>query len=59
MGYPAYGFHPPFAGSGPAGVSPEHELEALREQASYFKQSLEEISKRIEELEAGSAKGSK
>ncbi len=54
-GYPAwdpvaqpYTFYP-----GPVAptVAPEQELAGLREQAQYFQNALDEISKRIEELE--------
>ncbi len=36
-------------------VRPEEEAHALKEQAKYFQGALEEINKRISEIEAGSA----
>jgi len=46
-GYPAYG-------DAPAAPSRELELETLKQQAGYFQGALEDIQKRIEELEAQS-----
>ena len=37
------------------GMRPEQEAHTLKEQAEYFQGALEEINKRISELEAGSA----
>jgi hypothetical protein len=62
VGHPYGGFYPPYAGFGayaPAGTAPEHELEALREQATFLDQSLKDVKKRIDELEAEAAKGKK
>ncbi len=42
-GYPAYG---------PMAPTPEQELEGLRQQASYFQDTLADIQKRIDELAA-------
>jgi hypothetical protein len=54
-GYPAWGpAAQPFAfnpGPGAPTVAPEQELAGLKEQAQYFKDALDEIGKRIEELE--------
>lgn len=50
----------PHAGFGPFTypvMSGEDEMAALREQAAFLNGSLEEITKRISELEAGAAKG--
>jgi len=44
---PGYGVGAPFQ----ADVAPEQELEALKEQSEYLKGSLDEIAKRIKELE--------
>ena len=49
MGYPAYGV--PVAPMAPA-ISREQELAALKNQAQYFEGALEDIKKRLEELEA-------
>ena len=40
-----------YAGSPPAAVSPQQQQEALKQQAEYLQQSLDDINKRIEELE--------
>ncbi len=37
-------------------VSAKHELEYLKEQAQYLKESLDEINKRIEQLQANTGK---
>ena len=50
MQMPAYGMY------GVPPVTPENELEALQGQAEYFSSALENIRKRIEELEAEAAK---
>lgn len=54
-GYPAWGpvaqphpFHP---GQAAPTITAEQELAGLKEQAQYFQNALDEISKRIEELE--------
>jgi len=62
MGHPYGWFHPADAGYGPyaygtAGAAPKYELEGLREQAAFLSESLEGVKKRIDELEAGAAKG--
>jgi hypothetical protein len=41
----------PYAGSPPGPVSPQQQQEALKQQAEYLQQSLDDINKRIEELE--------
>lgn len=56
MGVPAYGMPPEYptpygAPFGPA-ATVEQELDALKGQAEYFGNALEEIKKRIEELQA-------
>ena len=38
--------------AGPAAAAPQQELEALTQQAAYFKDALEGIEKRIDELQA-------
>ena len=48
-GLPAWGGYPPY---GPAPTA-EQELDVLKGQAEHFTGALEEIKKRIEELEAG------
>jgi len=48
-GIPPWGGYPPY-GAEPTG---EQEVEALKGQAEYFRGVLEDIKKRIEELEAG------
>jgi hypothetical protein len=47
-GLPAWGGYPPY---GPA-PNPEQELDVLKGQAEYFNGALEDIKKRIQELEA-------
>ena len=65
MGWP--GAYPPAAGPfGPvgaygaapavAGPTPEQELDALKGQAEYFSDALEDIRRRIEDIESRSAK---
>ena len=55
-GYPAWGPvaqpYPFYPGTGAATISAEQELAGLKEQAQYFQNALDDISKRIEELEA-------
>ena len=51
-GMPAYGAPVPFAAPVPTAVSGEQELGALKAQAEYFGGALDDIRKRIEELEA-------
>ena len=54
FGYPAWGGPvAPFAG--PATPAPQQELEALNQQAAYFQDALEDIQKRIGELQADAA----
>jgi hypothetical protein len=54
-GYPAWGGavnpHPPFPAQS---MAAEQELQGLKQQAEYFEGALEEIKKRIEQLEAES-----
>jgi len=60
LGYPAWGaspypyasYHQPVAPT----AMPEQELDGLKQQAEYFQDALDEISKRIEQLEAESKK---
>jgi hypothetical protein len=61
-GYPAWGAYGPYAGFAPyapGGMSREHEIELLREQAEFLKESLEGVTKRIDELEAAAGEGEK
>ena len=59
-GYPAYGGAAPYGGvapyGGPSGSAPtkEQELDVLKGQAEYFEGALDEIKKRITDLEAKS-----
>ena len=48
MSYPAAAYAVPYA---PA-TSPQNEVEALKNQANYFSETLEQINRRIAELEA-------
>ena len=48
IGYPAYGYGAPVAQA----MSQEQELETLKGQAEYFEGTLEDIKKRLEELQA-------
>lgn len=59
-GHPTGGYYqqpPGYAPYGPAAPPPEHELEALREQAAFLSESLKDVQRRIDELEAETAKG--
>jgi hypothetical protein len=48
----AYGGYPAvYAGGFPAGPTTEQEQQALKQQSEYLRQSLDDINKRIEELE--------
>lgn len=49
MGYPAYG------GVAPGAPAPQQELDALKQQAAYFQGAMEDIQKRIDELQASVA----
>jgi hypothetical protein len=51
-GYPYAPYSAPFAPT----MTSEQELEGLKQQAEYFKDALDDISKRIEQLEAESKK---
>jgi len=53
LGYPAGGVYP-YGAPVPPTITKEQELEALKNQAGYFEETLGEIRKRIEELEAQS-----
>ena len=54
-GYPAWGGavapYPLYPGPVAQTVAPEQELASLKQQAQYFKEAVDEINKRIEELE--------
>jgi hypothetical protein len=50
-GFPAWG-GPVAPVAGPVQAVPQQELEALKQQAAYFKDALEDIEKRIGELQA-------
>jgi hypothetical protein len=54
-GYPAWGPvaqpHPFYPGTAAPTITEEQELAGLKEQAQYFQNALDDISKRIEELE--------
>ena len=54
-GYPTWGpavpFYPFYAGPAAPTMAPEQELTSLKQQAEYFQEALDEINKRIEELE--------
>jgi len=55
--YAPYGAYPPYAASAYAPpMPPESELEALKSQADYFSNALEEIRKRMDELQAEAEK---
>ena len=62
MGWPAFGQAAPMAPAGwpaaatPTPMSKEQELESLKQQAEYFEDALDEIKKRLQELEAPEAK---
>jgi hypothetical protein len=60
FGYPAWGgvAHPytGYAAPVPPAAEPEQELASLKDQAGYFQNALDEINKRIEQLEAKSDK---
>jgi len=49
-GGPAWGGYPGYGGPVPT-ASPEQELTDLKQQAEYFRTALDEIGKRIEEVE--------
>jgi hypothetical protein len=51
MGYPAYGNAAPYGMPYNPTVTPDQELNTLKGQAEYFSNALEEIKKRITELE--------
>ena len=55
-GYPAWGHparpYPPYPGPVAPTMTPKQELEGLKRQAEYFEGALEEIKKRIDQLEA-------
>jgi hypothetical protein len=61
LGYPAWGgavaspYAPYGAPLGPA-IAPEQEITGLKQQAEYFQNALDEIKKRMEQLEAESKK---
>lgn len=54
MGYPTYGGVAPYGDPQNSAVSQEQELNALKNQAEYFEKALDEIKKRITEMEAES-----
>ena len=47
----AYGYPAAYPGVSPAGPTAEQEQQALKKQSEYLQQSLDDINKRIEELE--------
>jgi len=49
---PAVGAYPAYPAYGPAAPTRELELESLKQQAAHFQGALEDINKRIGELEA-------
>ena len=51
-GYPMSGFPTPYDPWGAARVTPEQELDMLKQQAQWAQSQLEAINKRIDELEA-------
>ena len=58
-GWPAWGgaaAWPQVPPAAPPSISAEQELEMLKQQAGYFRHSLDEINKRIEQIEADSKK---
>ena len=55
-GYPAWGYDGPGYAPAPYEMPREQEMEALREQAEFLRKSLDEVTKRIDELEAGAEK---
>ena len=59
-GYPAWGGvarpHVPYAGPFAPAMTPEHEIDGLKQQAEYFQNTLAEINERIKQLEAESKK---
>ena len=55
-GWPAWGGGPPYAGPFAPVMTREQEIDALKDQAKYFEDALNEIRKRMEELDAGSAR---
>lgn len=50
----AWGGVPPYAGPFAPAMSREEQIDALKEQAGYFEDALNEIRKRMEELDAAS-----
>ncbi len=55
-GAPAYGdmpYGPPYGAPYAPAYSPEQELTALKDDAKYFEDALQDIKKRIDELETG------
>jgi len=59
-GWPAWGGaaapYVPYAGPSAPTVTPEQELTGLKQQSEYFQNALDDINKRIEQLEAESKK---
>jgi len=56
-GYPAWGGAvAPYFSAGVSQVTAQQELDGLKQQADYFKDALDEINKRIGQLEAESEK---
>jgi hypothetical protein len=52
MGWPAWGFGGPYAPPAPDAPGREQEVEMLRQQAEYLAGALDEVKKRLEELES-------
>ena len=54
LGYDAWG-SPAAPSAGPVTPAPQQELDALKQQAAYFQGALEDLQKRIAELQADAA----
>jgi hypothetical protein len=63
MGYPGFaGYVPaavPYAAAAAPAATGEQQLDALKQQAEYFEGALEDIRKRIEQLQAQSSEKGK
>ena len=54
MGSPAWGFGGPYAAPVPSAPGKEQQLEMLKNQADYLSGALDEVKKRIDEIESKS-----